>query len=308
MRIRHIVVLLAVAACCLTVSCEHEDFTPPSFLHVEAIDLVPTAQNPISQEPGFYTSDIVAAVVYVRRKSTSQLDTIGHFQLPFTIPILYSGDVEYIDIFPAVKQSGSATRLPYYSFYRRIRISDTTLTSGDTLYFDTLTTTYSITRSEVPMFEAFEPTEGSLMFDSVMQWRPHAPAEACTGQGYGYVPVNDSTYTVTFGIDRDFSVVNPQTNRVDATRLVYLELDYRSDVDFQVFMEGAYTEGSSASRLGVMTVYKNDEWQHLYINLGRTWSYLNYCSTFRLSFTALNEDLINGEVRFDNVRLLTAAM
>lgn len=301
--------LLLVAAFCLLASCEHnDDFTPPSFLHVEAIQLVPAAQDPITTEAGFYTSDIMAAVVYVRRKSTTHLDTIGHFQLPFTVPILYSGDVEYIDIFPAVKQSGSATRLPYYNFYKRIRISDTTLTSGDTLYFDTMTTTYSITRNEVLMFEPFEPTEGSLMFDSIMQWRPHAPAEACSGQGYGFVPVNDSTYTVVFSIDRDFSVVNPQTHQVDATRLVYLELDVRSDVDLGVYMEGAYLNGGTASRLGVMTVYKNDEWQHLYINLGRTWSYLNYCNTFRLSFTALNEDLINGEVRLDNVRLLTAAM
>lgn len=290
----------------LVAGCErNSDFTPPSFLHVEAIKLVPPAQNAITMEDGFYTSDIVAAVVYVRRKDSQHLDTIGHFRLPLTVPILYSGDVDYIDIYPAVKQSGSATILPAYPFYNRIRLTDTAITSGDTLWFDTLTTTYNITRSDVLMYELFEPTEGSLLFDSVMQWRPQSPDEACSGRGYGYVPVNDSTYTVTFGIDRDFSVVNPQTHQVDPTRNVYLELDARSDVDFELFMEGAYINGSTTSRVEVMTVYKSEDWVHLYINLWRTWKELNYCTTFRLSFTAINDELVNGEVRLDNIRLLT---
>lgn len=306
MKSRYTLILLLLSLLPLLAGCErNSDFTPPSFLHVEAIKLVPPAQNPITTESGFYTSDIVAAVVYVRPKDSQELDTLGHFRLPLTIPILYSGDVEYIDIYPAIKQSGSATLLPVYPFYNRIRITDTSLTSGDTLWFDTLTTTYSITRSDVLMYELFEPTEGSLLFDSVMLWRPHAPAEACSGQGYGYVPVNDTSYTTTFSIDRDFSVVNPQTHMIDATRNVYMELDARSDVDFEVFMEGAYINGSAPSRVEVMTVYKSDNWVHLYINLWRTWKELNFCNTFRLSFTALNEELINGEVRLDNVRLIT---
>ena len=36
--------------------CErNNDFTPPSFLHVEAIKVVPPAQNAITMEDGFYT-------------------------------------------------------------------------------------------------------------------------------------------------------------------------------------------------------------------------------------------------------------
>ncbi|MBR4738520.1 MAG: hypothetical protein IK058_00790 [Bacteroidales bacterium] len=306
MRTRYIALLLPLLAVLLTGCDRNDDFTAPFFLHVEAINLVPQTQNAISTESGFYTSDIVAAAVYMRRKGSTHLDTIGHFKLPFTVPILYSGEIEFIDIHPAVKQSGSATRLPPYTPYNKIRISDTVAASGDTLWFDTLQTTYCITREEVLMFEPFEPTEGNLMFDSVMQWRPHAPTEACSGQGYGYVPVDTSTLTVTFGINCDFSVIDPQTHRLDKTRLAYLELDTRSDVEFGVYMEGAPITGSTTVRYGVMTVYKSDEWTHLYINLNPTWEYLNYCSSFRLYFTALNEDLINGEVRLDNVKLVTA--
>lgn len=297
--------MLVVAAACATGCQRNDEMVAPAYLHIEAIDLVPPSQNAITTESGFYSSDITAAIVIVRRKDSRTLDTVGHFRLPFTAPVLIDGEVDFIDIFPAVKQSGSSTVLPYYPFYNRIRITDTAFHSGDTLWFDTLSTTYSIDRNDVLMYEMFEPTEGSLLFDSVMQWRPHAPAEACSGQGYGYVPVPDSLYSVVFGIDRDFSVINPQTHQVDATRSVYLELDARSDVDFEVFLEGAYIAGGTTSRLDVMTIYASDEWVHLYINLWPTWKYLNFCHTFRLSFTAINEALINGEVRLDNVRLIT---
>jgi len=303
MKIRHIALLLMLLP--LLSACDDNEFTEPAFLHVEAIKLVPPSQGAITNESGFYTSDIVAAIVVARRKGSTTLDTLGHFRLPFTTPVLINGEVDYIDIAPAVKQSGSSTVLPYYTFYNRIRFNDTTFNVGDTLWFDTLETTYNITSSDVLMYEMFEPTEGSLLFDSVMQWRPHAPDEACSGQGYGYVPVNDSTYTVVFGIDRDFSVVNPQTLQVDATRSLYLELDIRSDVDLSVYLEGAYMTGGTTNRVDVMTIYKCDDWTHLYINLWPTWHYLNHCTTFRLSFTAINDELKNGEVRLDNVRMIS---
>lgn len=305
MKKQHILPFLLLALLLPFTGCEHpEDFTPPSFLHVEAIQLVPS-QNPFTLEEGFYTSDIVAAAVYVRRKGSLKLDTLGHFHLPLTIPILYSGDVEFIDICPAVKQSGSATLLPVYPFYNRIRLSDTSLRSGDTLWFDTLKTSYNITREDLLLFEPFEPTEGSLKFDSVMQWRPHSPSEACSGLGYGYVPMNDSSYYISFGITDSFAVVNPQTFRIDPTRNVYLEMDVQSDVEVQIMMVGSYTEGSTASNVPVMRVYQCEDWTHLYVNLWRAWKELNFCSTFQLRFVAINENLTNGEVRMDNVRLIT---
>lgn len=304
MRKQYIAVLLALLP--LAVACDRSsDFTEPSFLHVEAIKLVPPSQGAITNESGFYTSDIVAALVYARRKGSNTLDTIGHFRLPFTTPVLINGDVDYIDIAPAVKQSGSSTALINYTFYHSIRITDTTFRVGDTLRFDTLETTHTITRDDVLMYEMFEPTEGSLLFDSVMQWRRQAPEEACSGRGYGFVPVNDSTYTVDFSIDRDFSVIDPLTHKLDPTRSVYMELDIRSDVDLKVFLVGAYLNGGSPNRVDVMNIYKCDEWTHLYINLWPTWKHLNFCNTFRVSFTAVNENLVNGEVRLDNVRILT---
>lgn len=298
MKMRYFFPLLALLA---LVSCgRDEDFVAPSFLHIDAIDLV-HSDNINVQWDGFYTSNIVAAYVVAHRPDARSVDTIGLFQLPFTVPILYSGPLDYLELYPAVQQSGSSGALPFYTFYNRIRLDSLSLQSGDTLDLGTLSTTYNITTSDVLMYEMFEPTEGSLLFDSVMQWRQIAPDEACSGLGYGFVPVPDSVYTVTFGIDRDFRVT-------DATKLVYMELDSRSDMEYQLYMESSVIQGSNTTRYPVMTIRPSAEWRHLYINLGRTWSYFEHNPDFRLSFTAINDSLKAGEIRLDNVRLLTTSV
>lgn len=299
MKSRYILPLVALL---LMASCErNNDFVEPSFLHVDAITLVPPSQNAITLEAGFYTSDIVAAYVVAHRPEAHSVDTLGLFQLPFTIPVLYSGELDYLEIYPAIEQSGSSGFLPFYTFYNRIRLDNVTLTSGDTLSFGTLTTTYNIRTSDVLMYEMFEPTEGSLLFDSVMQWRPIAPDEACSGVGYGYVPVPDSVLTLSFSIDRDFEVR-------DASKLIYLELDTRSDVEYWVYMQSSVTQGAAPTLYPVMAIRPSTDWRHIYVNLGRTWTIFNHNPDFRILFTAVNNDNTGGEVRLDNVRLLTTSV
>ncbi|MBP5545820.1 MAG: hypothetical protein J6X59_00865 [Bacteroidales bacterium] len=295
----HSTVLLALLALLFTACSTDDDFVPPSFLHVDAIKLVPTTSNPISVDPGFYTSDIVACYVVAHYPNSSKLDSIGLFQLPFTVPVLYSGEVDYFEFYPAVKQSGISGTLPYYTFYNPIRVNSQTLTTGDTLRLDTLTTTYAISLSDMQMFEPFEPTELSTLFDSIT-WHKYAAAEACTGQGYASVHVPDSISNVPFAIKTDFYVADP-------TRAVYLELDSRSDLRFEVYMESAYTSGGATDKQRVMVVYPSDHWQHLYINLGRTWSWFNHNPSFKLSFAALNPYGEEGDIRIDNVKLITTA-
>ena len=285
---RHLAgICLAAIAILLSACTRDDDFVAPAFLHIEAIDLVPPASNPITLESGFYTSDIVACYVaahYPGAPSGSpSLDTLGLFQLPF------------------------------YTFYNPITITKHTFTLGgttytdtlftrshDTLRFDTLHTTYNINLSNVHMFELFEPTSSSLFFDSVI-WHKHAPDEACSGQGYASVHVPDTLDRVPFSIDYDFYVNDP-------TRAVYLELDSRSDIPFEIYMEDSYVSGSATDIQRVMVINPSSKWQHIYVNLGRTWSWFNHNIPFRLSFAALNVERQTGDIRIDNVRVLSTAI
>ena len=298
MKIHNLLYTLGFLLACVACT-DDEDFVPPSFLHVDAIKVVPTSSSPISVDPGFYTSDIVACYVVAHYPGTSTLDSIGLFQMPFTVPVLHSGEVDYFEFYPAVKQSGVSGTLPYYTFYKPIHIDSQTLTSGDTLRFDTLSTTYAIALSDMQMFEPFEPTELSTLFDSIT-WHKYASDEACSGQGYASVHVPDSVSSVPFSIKTDFYVADP-------TRLVYLELDTRSDIRFEVYMESAYSAGAATDKQRVMVVNPTDHWQHMYINLGRTWSWFNHNPSFRLSFAALNPYGETGDIRIDNVKVLTTA-
>ena len=302
---------LMIATCCLlTAACTDDDFVAPSFLHIESIKLVPPTNNPITLDPGFYTSDITACYVAIHYPGSYTMDTIGLFRMPFTVPILHDGPIDYIEVFPAVPQSGNNRMLPYYSFYKPIVINKHTFSLGDSLYtdtlfcrtgdtlrFDTLTTTYNITLSDIHMYELFEPTASSQYFDSV-EWVKHDPEGACTGQGYARVHVPDSLDRVPFAINADFYIF-------DATRALYLELDTRSDLQFEVYMDAAYTAGGNTMTERVMVVNPTDHWQHLYINLGRTWAWFNHPQTFRLSFAALNVYGKEGDIRIDNVKLIS---
>lgn len=278
---------------------DDNDFVAPSFLHIEAIKVVPPTSNPVTVDEGFYTSDIRYCYVTAHYPEATKDDTIGLFQLPFTIPILHNGPVEWFEIHPAIMMSGLTGQLPYYTFYQRVKVTDLQLVPGDTLRIDTVKTTYNLTRDDVPMYEPFEPTEGSILFDSV-EWHQYEPDEACTGNGYASVHVTPETSHVPFSIKHKFYVS-------DSRKVVYMELDTRSDVPYELFMRSAYTSGGSTDVQGVMVITPSDHWQHLYINLGRTWEWFNYNPDFELIFSALNVDGIEGDVRIDNVKVITTS-
>lgn len=280
-------------------ACTDEDFTPPAFLHIDAIDLVESSTFSYMSDSGFYRSDIVAAYVTVHYPDAAEEQNIGLFRLPFTTPILYDGTIDYIKIAPAIKQSGQITRLPYYTFYNRIKLSNVTVHTGDTLNLGTLHTTYE-SHAMPHLFEAFEPNEGSIStFDSTIIWERNARGEACTGYGYGRIHVPDTTSHVDCAMK--MSVYPPVGDAI------YLELDIRSELPVEVQMYGRESSGGNESRKGVMVIYPSDTWKHLYINLYPTYKTFDHSSGayFRLVLSALNADLTGGEVRIDNVKILT---
>lgn len=284
----------------LLAACEQDDgVTAPSFLHLDAIDVAPSTASGIGHgDAGFYTSDIVAAYVVAHYPGEMKLDTIGLFRMPFTVPVLRDGDVDYFDIFPAVEMSGVSLALPFYTFYNKIRVSDTVMHVGDTLNLGTLSTTYN-PLTDIPMlYEPFEPTEASLTTDTVVEWVRHDREGACVGEGYGRVTVSTDKTSVPFGIDNYFYLADP-------TKVCYLEIDIKTTHTVEVYMHAAYTTGGVEERLSVMRINPNDRWTHFYINLGRTWSEFNHATRFRLSFASLNPDGTSGETLIDNIKVLS---
>lgn len=284
--------LLLLAACS-----REDDFQNPSFIRIEGFSVVPPATNAVTLEPGYYTSDISSCIVFAHFAGRTTVDTIGHFELPFATPVLYSGLIDSLEIYPAVRISGISGMQPWYDFYKPAVVRNVTLTPGDTLDLGTLTTTYlpyTVDRHH----DLFEPYYTSISFDSVT-WHQHSPDEACSGEGYISVFVPDSVSNKAFYLNHIFDTVLP------ARSTLYLELDTRSDILYEIYMHSSYTYGGSTDQQPVMRVYPSDHWQHLYILLGRTWSWFNYNPTFSLSFAALNTEGVSGTIRLDNVKIIS---
>lgn len=301
--------MTAVLAAVLMVACDRsEEFTAPSFLHIDAIDITAAQVNDIaSGDQSFYTSDVVGAFVVAHYPGEHTVDTIGLYKLPFTVPVLHSGEVDYIDISPAVMVSGVSGMLTFYTFYDRIKLRDTVLHSGDTLDLGTLTTCYNTMTDAPKLFEPFEPTQGGVATDSVVEWVKHDREGACSGEGYGRVHVNADQSSV------DFAIVPPGSHDhfifPDPTKYYYLELDIKTDIEVKLWMKAAYTAGGNEQKLSVMNMRPTDgEWRHFYITLGRTWKEFNRPTEVNLSFSALNIDGIEGDVLIDNIKLLSTSV
>lgn len=306
---KYINIIATALTLTLMASCERsDDFVAPSFLHIDAIKVGPAPEGDIAHgDYNFYTSNIVGAYVVAHYPGEMKVDTIGLFTTPFTAPILHSGNVDYIDIYPAVKVSGSSGEVTFYTFYDRLRISDTVLASGDTLDFDTLTTSYNTLTDAPKLFEPFEPTEGGVATDSVVEWVRHDRENACSGEGYGRVHVTADQTSVPFGIDKIGS--NNYFIFPSPIKAYYMELDIRSELEVKVWMHASYSEGGVEEKLSVMNINPtNGEWRHLYIMLGRTWNAFNKPTKVRLSFSALNLDGIEGDVLIDNIKVLSTGV
>lgn len=283
-----------------------DKLTPPAFISVGSMQLVPLAEDAVTADPGYYTSNIVAAHVVAYRKGASKVDTIGVFRLPFTVPVFAEGEFEYIDFYPAIPQSGKLNMLPFYTYYNRASVKNVTLTQGDTLRLDTLSVTYN-PKTDFPLcYLSFEPVDPEIHMKGV-EWITGDAQGACTGSGYVKVEVPADTDHYDFELDMqndfdgglDFYVE-------DETKLLYLEFDIKATSEMAVRMTSRRLQTGNAITKEVMRVNPTGgEWIHIYCNLGRVWPYFNYYPYFSLSFSALNVEGGSGTVCLDNVKLIT---
>lgn len=287
------------------------DVTVPAFIHIGSIDVVRQSYNAPSNEEGFYTSaiDVVELVCYFEGDEAET--RLGAYELPCTVPVLRHGKMKYLTINPAVKQNGVSGAHIDYPFYQPIRLEDVPLTACDTTYlgsYDERTGDYRLHTSYYPRGERlrvlaecyFEPTSFATCFDTNVTWMANDPAGACTGQGYGRVHIgkNDSIFNFGFVDSTEF---DPGT-----ARILYMELEYKTDLPLYVQMLGFSTaQGSAITSKSVMCINPKDHWNKMYINLGRTWSQFMYRAPISVYFQVVNERGIEGDILIDNIKVIT---
>lgn len=274
------------------------DYTIPAYIHIDKVEVTPQSQNAPSMEEGFYTSAIDCVQIICYFEGDDAETNLGAYQLPCTVPVLHHGHAKYVHVIPVVKQNGMSETRIAYPFLQKIVLDTINLVADSILNLGTLECHY-FTRDDIRVLteDYFEPTTFSSHFDSNVVWIGNDPDNACSGQGYGLITVPDTLSALNFSINDEFNIPNSY---------VYMEMDYKTDVELFVHMLGfQYGAGSDIVSKPVMCIKPSSQWKKIYINLSRTWSQFNYNNPFRIYFQAANPEHKDAHLMIDNIKILT---
>lgn len=306
---RNLLVLLAVlTVSLLCVSCKDDGPKIPAYLHLDKINVThPTDGTTMIYGDAFLTSEIDACQIECYFDGIDTSAILGTFPLPCTVPVLCNErKIRKIVVYPFVRQDGVvATHIPYpfYLSYTdtNLVVAPDSVTNIGTQDADGLWTINTPYRSTSVMrllkSEWFEPVQLNVAFDSTVE-RVNDAQTACSGYGYGRVHISADEQSKMF-------FIQDLLTEKDPTSYLYLEMDYWTDTPFDIGMQSQVSATSSTSVAGCVTLHPNKHWQKIYINLGRTWRYFNYNKDFRIVFTVFNLDQTDGDVRIDNVKVLS---
>lgn len=280
--------LLVVVVIGMFTSCEV--FNPeeqiPSYIHIDKIDLT------TNTEEGTNSSKITDAWVYV----DDQL--IGAFELPATIPILFSGTHNVV-IKPGIKVDGISATRAVYPFYKPYSASinlvpDSSITINPTLTYNSFTV--------FEWKEAFEDGGISIaktLFSDTTIEKTSDTSKIFHDEGsYSGIVHLDATHEFFQGVSLN-SFILPTG---DAP--VFLEMNYKTDALIKV---GLYANSSSSvMKLDVLYINKSANWNKIYINLNSAIARAtNNPSDFQVCIEMQEDaDASSAEILFDNIKLV----
>lgn len=269
----------------------------PSYLTIDAIEVVNDPSASLSYYKGFFTSEVDAAQVVAYFEGDAAETNLGTFQLPCKIPVLRKGVAKYVQVMPVVKQNGiSGTRI-YYPFYTIAKKENVQFAIDSVTSLGTLQVKYQ-PLTTVKWKEFFEPQSFSFLLDPDSLVTIVSDLDTvCSDYGCAAIRVPADKKSISFWIDQPFLLESPSL-------IAYLELDYKSDVPFSVGFNNPMTAGGSNVIQSMEVLYPTDGWQKMYINLGRLWSWYHYYPSIRLYFTVLNEAGKSGNVYLDNMKVV----
>lgn len=307
MRIPSLLLLL----CLLLTGCKkfEGDVTSPAWLQLDKIDVVRADSGENTRSSGWHTSDIDAVELIALFHGDNKETTLGVFQLPCRVPVLFEGTADYVVARPVVKQNGISSTRIYYSFLQCDSSYDVEFKAGETTRLGTYdatsnTTTVTVNywgtnRIDELYFENFEPLASAIrLSEDKFEWITDDPTGACSGTGYVRIPTTADSEGTYLEIT-DSMIVN------DKSKYLYLEMDYHSDVEFRIGMRCPMISGGTDYTYYAINLYPTQQWKKIYINLGKLWAQMNHYPEFHIVFRTLNLNNTDGYTYIDNLKLIT---
>lgn len=298
-NIRTLILGISVLCGVILSSCtesDPNDTTIPAYIEVSAFKVENTPGNSVSSYEGCFTSDINTVEITVKNDKESCL--IGVFELPCRVPVLREGKYDIL-LKPCIKLNGISATRSSYPFYSDVTIKGVNLVPDSTIVVDTQNVHYM-------SYTNFLWTEYCEHFVT----NPFVPD---TGATIVKIIKNNDTVLSDNGCaavylspdQTEFEFVRRDSCTHKNYDALILEMDYWTNVPLEVGLKGKNTSGGAEYTLYGISLYPNQGWQKIYIQLGRLWSNgFSYYPTFKVAFRVSNADGIEGKTYIDNLKLV----
>ena len=294
-------VLYILLLCLLLGSCKKTDLTA-SYLYIDTAAFYVDMTNFNEEFSTPYdqgeldciaSHDIPDAWIMVDGKD------LGTWELPCKIPIL-SEDVVSVQIFPGIKLNGVSTSRPRYPFAEANK-QDINLKHNE------------ITKVTSIPFKYYSTTDFKIVENFERDYNKYFTAEDTNGINFEHIydeqnPQNRIGKISLEGENNDFNVIS-STMKFSNVEYVFLEMDYRSDVeDAQIFAGMLINKPTSAIATDepLVVINASTQWKKIYINL--TQSVLrNHTSDavgYRVYLSGGRSDSTPLHYYFDNIKVI----
>lgn len=274
-------VLVMVIPSCELINPEEEI---PAYIHVDTC-MVESETN-----EGSASHYIHDGWLYVDNK------LIGIFEIPFTVPVLKTGEQE-VTLEAGIKVNGISTLRRIYPFYSSYTVNRTLIPEK----VDSIRPEYNYEAGcEFALIENFE-TLGSVFEETESS---DTTIEAVSGtmafEGNSAAIYLDDTHSV-------FDAWTVNRYAISKTSPVYVEFNFKTDQEFSfgIFAREYTGSGEQETRYPKITLNPTDEWKKIYVELTDDIANTPMALDYRLFFSAvLSDESESAEIFIDNVKLI----
>lgn len=296
---KNITVIIASIAI-LLVSCKKfsGDQEIPAYIHVDKFTF---QQSNTYDVEGALTTNITDTWIYIDDNLQ------GCYELPCTVPILERGEHD-ITMYPGIKLNGISGTRVQYPFY--VPFTEENHYFKDEVV-DTINPTskyYKINESTVHFLIEDYDNSHELDFTAINQ------SDTCIvrterDDEYTWISTNShySGHVTLFANENDtidyFAVATQELkNLPNQGNAVFLEIDYKCDVEFEVGLFANIT--GSIKTIDILFVKPSAEWNKIYVNLGPSITDNGSATYFKIFLAAVRGDLETAHLCFDNIKLV----
>lgn len=298
---KNITVIIAFIAI-LLVSCKKfsGDQEVPAYLHVDRFTF---QQSNTYDVEGALTTNITDTWVYIDDNLQ------GCYELPCTVPILERGEHK-VTMYAGIKLNGISGTRVQYPFYVPFTKEKHDFRDG---VVDTVNPTskyYKTNESTIHFLIKDFDNSHELKFDSISQSHTSiVPTtlendpdgeytwHSANSEHSGHVTLSEADSTSYFA-----AATQPLIGLPNQGNAVFLELDYKCDVEFEVGLFAEVT--GSIKTIDILFVKPSSEWNKIYVNLGPSITNNGSATYFKIFLAALRGDLETAHLCFDNIKLV----